>query len=94
VLFLSERTAGTEMERSPRKRRSSDRPKGSSSRPDTITEAMEPTHKKGSIMTVLQKTQQTTERVKCRYLPTTNGEKLLAHVVELGKGWKKLRMTL
>jgi hypothetical protein len=46
-LFLSERIAGTKIEESLRKRRSSDRPKlGSSaqeeaSRPDTLTEAME-----------------------------------------------------
>jgi hypothetical protein len=42
-------------------------------------------------MTILQKTQQTAERVRYRYLHPTNGQKLLAHVVELGKGWKKLR---
>jgi hypothetical protein len=42
-------------------------------------------------MTALQKTQQAAERVRCRYLHPTNGEKLLAPEVELGKCWKKLR---
>jgi hypothetical protein len=43
-----------------------------------------------------QKSQQETERVRCRYLHPTNEKKLLIPVVELGKGWKKLRkrMTL
>ena len=48
-------------------------------RPDTIT------HIKGSIMTVLQKTQQAAERVRCRYLHPANGQKQLTPVVELGK---------
>jgi hypothetical protein len=47
--------------------------------------------KRGPIMTAFQKTQQAAERVRCRYLHPINGQKLLAHVVELGKGWKKLR---
>jgi hypothetical protein len=42
-------------------------------------------------MTALQKTQQVTERVRCRYLHTTNGQKLVTPVVELGESWKKLR---
>jgi hypothetical protein len=42
-------------------------------------------------MITLQKTQQAAERVRCRYLHPTNGQKLLIPVVELGKGWKKLR---
>jgi hypothetical protein len=44
----------------------------------------------------LRKTQQASERVKCRYLHTTNGQKLLTPVLELGKSWKKLkrRVTL
>ena len=42
-------------------------------------------------MTTLRKTQQAAERVRCRYLPPTNGQKLLTPVVELGKIWKKLR---
>jgi hypothetical protein len=31
------------------------------------------------------------ERVRCRYLHPTNGQKLVTSVVELGKSWKKLR---
>jgi len=46
-------------------------------------------HKEGPIMTDLQKTQQATERVKCRYLDPSNGQKLLTPLVELGKNWKK-----
>jgi hypothetical protein len=42
-------------------------------------------------MATLWKTQQAAERVRCRYLHPTNGQKLLTPVVELGKGWKKLR---
>jgi hypothetical protein len=42
-------------------------------------------------MTALQKTQQAAERVRCRYMHPTNGQKLLTPVVELGKGCKKLR---
>jgi hypothetical protein len=42
-------------------------------------------HKKGSSMTALQKTQQAAERVRCRYLHPTNGQKQLTPVVELGK---------
>jgi hypothetical protein len=49
------------------------------------------THKKGPIMSALWKTQQAAERVRCRYLHPTNGQKLLTPVVELGKIWKKLR---
>jgi hypothetical protein len=43
-------------------------------------------------MTTLWKTQQATEKVKCRYLHPTNGQRLLTPVVELGESWKKLRM--
>jgi hypothetical protein len=42
-------------------------------------------------MTALQKTQQASERDRCRYLYLTNGQKLLTPVVELGGSWKKLR---
>jgi hypothetical protein len=42
-------------------------------------------------MTVFRKTLQAAERVRCRYLYPTNGQKVLAPVVELGKGGKKLR---
>ena len=36
-------------------------------------------------MTALRKTQQTAERVRCRYLHSTNGQKQLTSDVELGK---------
>jgi hypothetical protein len=42
-------------------------------------------------LTALWKTQQAVERVRCRYLHPTNGQKLLSPVVELEKSWKKLR---
>jgi hypothetical protein len=42
-------------------------------------------------MTALRKTQQTGERVRCRYLHPTNGQQLLTPVVELEKSWKKLK---
>jgi len=42
-------------------------------------------------MTALPKTQQAAERVRCRYVHLTNGQKLLTPVVELGKSWRKLR---
>jgi hypothetical protein len=93
-LFLSERTAGVERERSLRKRRSSyrlsmDPAQGEVPRPDTITEAMECSQK--GIYHAFRKAQQAAERVGCRYLHPINGQKLLTPVVELGKSWKKLR---
>jgi hypothetical protein len=80
--FCLQRTAGTKMKKSLRKRRSSDRPKlGSSSmgapRPDNITDAMVCSQKKGPIMAALQKTHQAAENVRCRYLHPTKGQKLL-----------------
>ena len=48
-------------------------------------------NKKGPNMIALQKTQQAAERIRCRYLHPTNGQKLLTLVAELGKSWKKLR---
>ena len=53
-------------------------------RSDTIPEGME-VSQKGPIMTVLQKTQEADERVRCRYLHPTNGQKQLNPVVELRK---------
>jgi hypothetical protein len=42
-------------------------------------------------MTALRKTQQAAERVRCRYLHPSDGQKLLTLEVELGESWKKLR---
>jgi hypothetical protein len=42
-------------------------------------------HKKGPIMTSLRKIQHAAERVRCRYLHPTNGQKLVISVDELGK---------
>ena len=53
-------------------------------RPDTITEAMEHSQK-GTYHDCPPKTQQAAERVRCRYLHPTNGQKQLTPVVELGK---------
>jgi hypothetical protein len=50
-------------------------------RPDTITEAVEHTQKG----TALPKTQQAVERIRCRYLHPTNGQKQLSPAVKLGK---------
>jgi hypothetical protein len=41
--------------------------------------------KKRPSMTTLWKTQQAAERVRCRYLHPTSGQKQLTPVVELGK---------
>jgi hypothetical protein len=41
-------------------------------------------------MTALQKTQKAAERIRCRYLHSTNGQKQLTPV-ELGKAEKKPR---
>ena len=49
------------------------------------------TQKKGPIMTALWKIQQAAEKVRCKYLHPTNGQKLLTFVVKLRKIWKKLR---
>jgi hypothetical protein len=62
-LFLSERTAGIEMERSLRTKKSSKRSKAA-------------------------------ERVRCRYLHSTNGQKLVTLALKLGKSWKKVKMRV
>ena len=78
------------MEKSLRKKRPSDKPKVKSSsrgRSQGLTLLMRlwSAHKKEPIMTTLQKTQQTAERVRCRYLHPNNGQKQLTTVFELGK---------
>jgi hypothetical protein len=47
--------------------------------------SMKSAHKMASIMTAHPKTQQAAEKVRCRYLHPTNGQKQLTPVVELGK---------
>jgi hypothetical protein len=42
-------------------------------------------------MTALWKIQKAAERVRCKYLHPTDGQKLLTIVVEIKKSWKKLR---
>ena len=49
------------------------------------------THKKRPNMITCQKTHQAAERVRCKYLHPTSGQKLLTPVVELWESWKKLR---
>jgi hypothetical protein len=44
---------------------------------------------KPSMMTI-QEAQQAAEKVRCRYLHPSNGQKLGTPVVELEKGWKKV----
>jgi len=48
------------------------------------------------LMTAFQKTQQAAERVRCRYVYPTIGQKLPTPLVELGENWRKLmgRATL
>jgi hypothetical protein len=83
------------MEKSLRKRRSRDRSKWRSSSKGGPKDwhyywSYGMLTKKGPIMMALWKTQAPAERVTCRYLYLTNGQKLLTPVVELGKNWKKL----
>jgi hypothetical protein len=49
---------------------------------------------KGTIMNTLRKTQQTAERIRCRYLHPTKGQRLMTPVVELGKAGRSWRATL
>ena len=57
---------------------------GVAPRPDTITEAKEHSQK-GIYHDCPLKDPQAAERVRCRYLHPTNGQKQLTPVVELGK---------
>jgi hypothetical protein len=50
-----------------------DAAQGEVPRPDTITEAMECSQKKGPIMTAPQRIQQAFQRVRGRHLHPTNG---------------------
>ena len=90
-MFLSERITVMEMGRSLRIIRSRDRPKsgiqhkGRRSQSLTLLLRLWSAHKKGPSMIALLKTQQAAERVRCRYLYPTNGQKQLAPVVELVK---------
>jgi hypothetical protein len=77
-------------------RRSSDRPKSGiqfkgRSQGLTLLLRLWSAHKKGPIMIALQKTQKAADRIRCRYLHQTNGQKLLIPVLELGKGQRFLR---
>jgi len=46
---------------------------------------------KGTYHDYPPKAQQAAERVRCRYVHPTNGQKLLIPLAELGKSWGKLR---
>jgi hypothetical protein len=48
-------------------------------------------YRKDPGVAVLCEAQQVSERVRCRFLYPTNGQELGTPVVEMGKGWKKLR---
>jgi hypothetical protein len=86
---LSERITETKMERSLEKKVQRQAQSGIQLKERfqslTLLLRLWSTHKKGPIMTALQKTQQASERVRCRYLHPTNGQKQLIPVVELGK---------
>jgi hypothetical protein len=75
------------MEKSLRKRRSSDRPKIQlRARPQGLTQLlMRCAYKQGPIMAALRKAPQAAERVRCRYLHIINGQKLVTPGVESGK---------
>ena len=45
-------------------------------------------------MAALQEALQVAVCIRCRYLHPNNGQKLGTPVVELGKGWKKLRRRI
>ena len=63
---------------------------GKAPRPYTTTEAMK-CSQKGAYYDCTRMTQKATVRVRCRYLHSTNGQKLLIPLVQWGKSWKKLR---
>jgi hypothetical protein len=84
------------MEKSPRKRRYSDRHKmGSNSRGAqglTLLLMLWCAYKQAPIMTALQRAHQVAERVRCRYLYPINGQKPGTSVVELGEKKKTGRI--
>jgi hypothetical protein len=88
-MFLSEGITGIEMKRSLWKRGPATVPKRDPAQGEaqglTLLLRLWNTHKKGPIMTAFQKTQQAAERIRCRYLHPTNGQKLLIFVAELEK---------
>jgi hypothetical protein len=59
-------------------------------RPDIITDAML-CLQTWSYHDCPMNGQQATERLRCRYLHPTNGQKLVIPMVKLEKSWKKLR---
>jgi hypothetical protein len=89
-LFLSERTVGTKIEKSlwkiwaPVTGQNCTKLKG---KPQGLTLLLRLlyAYKVGPVMTALQNVQQAAERVTCRCLHPTNGQKLLTPVAELGK---------
>jgi hypothetical protein len=100
-LFLSKESSETKMDKGLKERRSSGMPK---LRPCS-KEGLKAWHyywcygvltNKGLSLLPSKKAQKAAERVRYKYLYTTNGQKLVSTVVELGKGWKKLsrRATL
>ena len=63
---------------------------GKAPRPDPITDAVF-AYRQELGMDALREAQQAAERSRFRYLYPTNGRKVGTPMVELGKGWKKLR---
>ena len=91
---LSERTAGTKVEKSLRKRMSSYRPKMGSipreaTRPDTITHAVL-CSQKGSYQDCPLKAPTSSRKSQMQIFIPKQWNKLVTPVVELGKSWEKV----